>query len=139
MTNEFRIIESPSAAVLGELSKRLSEAGQALGPDEFETFLFADGDPLLAGCAGEIAFRSAHVSQLWVSDELRGQGVGSRLLHAAEAHARRKACDRIHLETRSEGARRLYERLGFRVFGTLENYAGDQALYYLEKAITAEA
>ena len=32
-----------------------------------------------AGCKGEIAFASAHVSELWVSESHRGQGVGGAL------------------------------------------------------------
>lgn len=67
--------------------------------------------------------------------DLRGQGMGAALLKRAEDHARDQSCIRIHIETRSEGARRLYERVGYSVFGTLPKYEGTQAFYYLEKRL----
>ena len=85
-----------------------------------------EGDGALsAGCKGEITFRSLHVSELWVDARHRGVGLGSGLLEETEKLAREKDCVRVHLETRSERARVLYERLGYRVFGTLPDYNGD--------------
>ena len=121
-----------------ELHDRLVEADQTLRDSEMPSFLLSvtgeDGE-LTAGCKGEIAFASAHVSELWVSEDHRGQGLGSALLDEAEQMARAKGCNRIHLETRNEGARRLYERVGYHVFGTLPDYFSTQAFYYLEKPL----
>ncbi len=130
---------TPAPAILSDaLHGKLAETGQALLEDEVETFLFAvrDGDgELIAGCKGEIAFKSAHLAEIWVADTRRGNGIGGQLLAAAEQLARERGCDRIHLETRSERARALYEKVGYRVFGKLPNYDGDQTFYYLEKAL----
>ncbi|MDJ0896987.1 MAG: N-acetyltransferase [Alphaproteobacteria bacterium] len=121
-----------------ELHTKLAQAGQALLEEDVETFLFSvrdsDGE-LTAGCKGEIAFKSAHVSEIWVDETQRGNGIGGQLLAAAESLAHKKGCERIHLETRSERARALYEKAGYRVFGRLPNFAGDQTFYYLEKAL----
>ncbi len=121
-----------------ELHARLAEAGQALRDGEFETFVFfvddTDGN-MTAGCKGEIAFRSAHVSELWVDERHRGKGLGSKLLGKVETHAVKQNCSRIHLETRSKSARALYERLGFHVFGKLADYDGNTPFYYLEKPL----
>jgi len=142
LTNEstmkiLRHVPAPTR-VVRELHDRLAEAGQTLRDDEMPSFLLhiaAENGELTAGCKGEIAFASAHVSELWVAESHRGQGVGSALLAAAEQLARDEGCHRIHLETRNEGARRLYERTGYRVFGTLPEYAGTQSFYYLEKSL----
>ena len=125
-------------ALLDAIHDRLAEAGQSLTDAEMPRFTLAahrDGR-LVAGGTGEIAFRSLHLSELWVDESLRGQGMGSRLIERAEALAAERGCDRVHLETRSEAARRLYERLGYRVFGQLDGYAPDGTpLYYLEKRV----
>ena len=90
---------------------------------------------LIAGCKGEIAFKSACISELRVAEIHRGKGVGSSLLAEAEYLAQDKGRHRIYLETRNEGARRLYERTGYHVIGTFANYVGTQSFYYLEKSL----
>ena len=121
------------------LHDRLAASGQALREGEYETILLSvtnsDGERT-AGCKGEICFTSAHISELWEAERHRGAGLGSRLLIRAEEVARDKACNRIHLETRNEAARRLYEKLGYTVFGQLPNYAASVPLYYLQKDLT---
>lgn len=116
----------------------LAQSGQTLREEEYETFLLSVSDDegkLTAGCKGEVTFRSLHVSELWVDSQHRGGGLGSTLLARAEDLAKEKGCFRVHLETRNEQARVLYERLGYRVFGQLPDYNGDQAFYYLEKRL----
>jgi len=127
------------ASLIAAIHERLAEAGQALREDEMRPFAFSvrgSSGRLIAGCKGEIAFRSVHVSEIWVSESDRGNGLGGRLLDAAEDLARECGCIRIHLETRNERARRLYERLGFQVFGELPEYEGTNSFYYLEKRLT---
>jgi putative acetyltransferase len=57
----------------------------------------------------------AELHRLYVRPDLRGKGVGSRLVHRAEAHARSKGASRIILwsDTRFTTAHRLYRRLGY--------------------------
>ncbi len=60
------------------------------------------------------------VEDLWVAEALRGQGVGSRLLRAAEELAQARGCPWIGLSVGvvpPSPARRLYERLGYRDAG----------------------
>ena len=135
---DIRLLSPAPNAIVRELHERLADAGQALRDDQLETFVLViddDNGEMSAGCKGEIAFRSAHISELWVDDQCRGQGFGRKLLDYAEANAVKQGCTRIHLETRSEAARSLYERLGYRVFGQLEGYDGNVPFYYLEKRI----
>lgn len=54
---------------------------------------------------------------------LRGAGIGSRLIAACEDEMRRRgiAVSEIGVEDENEAARRLYERLGYRVTGLEES------------------
>lgn len=56
-----------------------------------------------------------NIHDLTVHRDFRGQGLGTRLLEAAEREAQRLGCCKITLEVQHENvnARRLYERVGF--------------------------
>ncbi len=71
--------------------------------------------------------------QLWTAEEVRGNGLGRRLMRAAEAEARARGCRHAHLDTFSFQALGFYERLGYRVFGQLEDYPAGHTRYFLEK------
>ncbi|QUJ77201.1 GNAT family N-acetyltransferase [Sulfitobacter albidus] len=136
---EIQIQSPPDKATADALHQRLREAGQTATQEELVEFLLSihnDAGALIAGCKGELCFGAAHISELWVDAALRGQGTGRRLLMQAEDHACSEGCTRIHIETRAEGARRLYEACGYRVFGQLPRYKGEDTLYYLEKSLT---
>ncbi|MEN0041394.1 MAG: GNAT family N-acetyltransferase [Pseudomonadota bacterium] len=123
---------------IAELHQNLADAGQALRKDECDVFLLSvvsSEGTMTAGCKGEVAFKSAHISELWVDQRHRGEGLGSELIRSAEKHAIEKGCIRLHLETRNEKARELYERLGYSVFGSLPNYEAENTFYYLEKRL----
>ena len=61
----------------------------------------------------------AKVVGMYVAPEATGQGVGARLLQALLAQARAEGLESLVLTVTesNEGARRLYERNGFRSFG----------------------
>ena len=62
----------------------------------------------------------AAVVGMYVEAEKAGRGIGTALMEALVAHARRERIERLVLTvTEGDGpARRLYERVGFRAFGT---------------------
>src|SRR5690606_20358351 len=73
--------------------------------------------------AREVRVKLAHKGSIWrtfVRKEFRGQGVGTKLLQTAIAHARDLSdleVIRLCVSDRSPDARKLYERHGFRVWG----------------------
>ncbi len=78
-----------------------------------------------------------HVEMLAIPDALRGQGLGSRLMAAAEAEALARGCDAAWLDTFQ--ARGFYEKLGYRVFGTLDHYPRGHQRFFLTKPLTPSA
>jgi len=75
-------------------------------------------------CAFWLVFDEIHINNLAMRPRFRGHGFGTALLHHILAEARVLGARRATLEVRAsnEGARRLYERLGFYVAGTRRNY-----------------
>lgn len=92
---------------------------------------------LLGGLFGAIWGGWLHITFLWVSESVRGQDWGSRLMAEAEAHAIEKGCVGATLETFSFQARPFYERLGYEVFGMIEDYPPAHAKYFLKKRLSA--
>ena len=78
----------------------------------------------------------ASPAEAWVSDEARGGGHGSKLMHAAEELARSRNCIGVYLSTFEFQARPFYEKLGYSVFGTLEGYPPGYSQHYLVKRLT---
>jgi|WetSurMetagenome_2_1015567.scaffolds.fasta_scaffold583150_2 GNAT superfamily N-acetyltransferase len=75
------------------------------------------------------------VDSFWVEEALRGKGVGKRLMSLAENNALQMGCKYAHLETFTFEARPFYEKLGYEVFGTLEDYPPGQTKYFLKKKL----
>jgi len=65
---------------------------------------------------------AAHVIQMWVAPEARGQGCGARLIESIVDWAREAAVRSVHLRVTcgDTAAQRLYRRLGFRPAGEQE-------------------
>jgi GNAT superfamily N-acetyltransferase len=91
---------------------------------------------IVAGLAGETYCGWLFVKYLWVSDGLRGRGVGRELMAQAEVLARERGCHSAHLETFSFQARGFYEKLGYKEFGRLD-YPPDHHKHFLRKQLTA--
>jgi GNAT superfamily N-acetyltransferase len=61
---------------------------------------------------------------LWLEDHLRGHGIGSAILQAAEDAATRNGCEFATLDTMSFQAPTFYEKRGYARVGTVEGYPG---------------
>jgi GNAT superfamily N-acetyltransferase len=88
---------------------------------------------VVGGAMARVNWNWLHVALLWVSEELRGSGVGALLLAAIEDEGRARGCTRAHLDTFSYQARPFYEKHGWRVFATLDDYPPGHERFFLCK------
>lgn len=100
-------------------------------------FLQNDDGEIVGGALGNIWGDWYFLDVLWVDRPLRGQDNGGRMLAAAEQHAIARGCKGAHLDTASFQARPFYEKLGYTVFGTLEDHPVGHAHYLLSKRLAA--
>jgi GNAT superfamily N-acetyltransferase len=72
---------------------------------------------------------------LWVDADLRKHSYGAQLLAAAEDEARRYGCRNVHVSTHSFQARPFYERYGYQVIATMDDFPLGHAHYHLRKSL----
>ena len=98
-------------------------------------FLKSSRGEWLGGLLGSIWGGWLHVTHLWVAAPVPRRGNGTRLLAAAEVYAVERGCTDAFLDTFSFQARPFYEKLGYHVFGTLENHPAGHQHYFMTKKL----
>ena len=77
---------------------------------------------IVAAISGHTWGGCCEIGRLWVHESMRGTGIGTALMQAAEREAVRRGCHQIVLSTHSFQAPRFYEKLGFRRLAAIPNY-----------------
>jgi len=96
-------------------------------------FLRNEQHQVMGGAYGWANFGWLHIRVLWLREDQRQRGWGTRLVQATEAEAIKRGCRHSYLETFSFQALGFYQKNGYRVFGELEKVAGDHKWYFLKK------
>ncbi len=99
----------------------------------FALMLHDADDALVGGLSAWLYWDWMFVAALWVDGARRGQGAGRALLAAAERHAAASGCHSVWLDTFQAAG--FYEKLGYSVFGALEDYPDGQTRAFLRKRL----
>jgi GNAT superfamily N-acetyltransferase len=98
-------------------------------------FLRDAQDRIVGGIDGLVFGGWIYIKLLWVDAALRGAGHGTKLLRRAEEEAIRLGCTNAHLDTYSFEARPFYEKNGYEVFATLDNFPPGHEKHFLRKRL----
>ena len=104
----------------------------ALG-DEVDLAIFVRdaAGTVVAGISGWTWGDCCELQSLWVAPSLRGRGLATRLLAAAEAEAAARGCSQTVHFTYDFQARALYEHNGYELVGRVEDFpSGTDVLWY---------
>jgi len=139
----FDVVFSPPADATRSIERGLHEYNRAcLGEDviydydEVVVLGRAAGDQVVGGVYGELSWGWLYVKTLWVAQEHRHRGMGTRLLAEIEKAALSKGFEHAHLETTDFQALELYLENGYELFGQLEGKPAGHTLYYLKKDLS---
>ena len=141
MGYEISFEESASEEELQVLSDGLMEYNRSrVGgrPKEPLTFFLRDGEGrIVGGVHGNYSSSSGwlYVAALWVSEGARGGGHGWRLMERVEREAAERGCANSYLDTFSFQAPGFYRKLGYVVFGELEDFPEGHSRIFLRKRL----
>lgn len=141
MNDGIVLTDAPDPAARDAILRNLiafntSKAG-APGPHTLALLLHDRTGAVTGGLWGRTAWGWLFVELLYIPEERRGEGLGTTLIRRAEDEAWRRGCRHAWLDTFSFQARGFYEKLGYRVFGSLENYPVGHSRFFLTKALSA--
>lgn len=76
-----------------------------------------------------------YIDVLWVKEEHRKKGLGSKILNEIEKVAKDKGCYLIHLDTFDFQAKDFYLKHGYDIFGILDECPQKHKRYFMKKFI----
>jgi len=89
----------------------------------------------VGGLYGRSEFGLVYVAWLFLPEDLRRAGIGSRVLAMAEEEGRRRGCTRIALTTLSIEAPGFYKKQGYEVAATIDCDPPGLTRYYMVKRL----
>ena len=137
--NEPVVTTEPHPADLARMAERIYEFNvAATGIDdgtEWAAFVRDDLGRIVAGITGTLWGGAAEVHVVWVAEERHRQGLGTRLLAAAEDHLRRHGGRHVFLSTHTFQAAPFYERHGYERTGIWDDYPRGHGEVFLHKEL----
>lgn len=137
---EIEKLFSPNEKDLARLNSKFWNFVSAKYPDlpaesEDKKFLFSvsDGSQFIGGISGNVYWNGLEIDTLWVDENYRGKGLGVKLLKEAEKFAVDNGAVISFLKT--VDANSFYEKLGYQVYGELEDRPIGTVLYHMKKRL----
>ncbi len=89
----------------------------------------------VGGLQASVVWSYCVLELLWLSEETRGQGVGSQLIEQLVVFAKEKQLTQIRTETLDFQAKPFYEKQGFKVYGEIDDSPKGHKTYFLVKVL----
>ena len=127
-------IESQKSQVIGDLIRSYNRSKREAAESEpLNLYVEDDSGELMAGLVAETFGNWLEIEYLFVKEELRGQGVGSKLLQQAETEAKNRNCRFAFVNTYQFQAPDFYKMHGYKEVFRLQDYPYIGQRYYYQK------
>lgn len=133
---KLNTILNPSHQEKDEVISGLWNHNSNFHPVEIKEFLinFTDEKGVVkGGLIAQTWWNMLEVKYLWIDEHYRGKGLGKEMMLRAEAEAKKDDCHKAYVDTFDFQAKGFYEKLGYKVWGTLDGFAGKFERIYLQK------
>lgn len=140
MSHRVAVVPDPPRELVNRVAHRLRDWNEARAPALEAERVFAIAairGALLGGAVAWVYGGWAELDVLWVEEQARGRGVGSDLMAAIEDEARKRGCVGLHTDTFTFQALPFYLKLGYEIFGRIEDFSDGNTRYYLKKRLDA--
>ncbi len=129
--------KAPTSDDADFVNSKLEEYTNSFLKDDYEEFSIVIKNEIglvIAGITGFTVWERAGVNTLWVAESHRGNGVGTKLLAQFEKKASERGSRQIETNSMSFQGIGFFEKNGYKVFGTLDNYpAGHYCNFYTKE------
>jgi GNAT superfamily N-acetyltransferase len=136
----IEVIENPDSELIAFLDEKIAEFNWARWEvserKAIAVKLNDENGLVIAGAAGRTFGDWLMINTLWVCETLRGQQVGSKILHQIEQAALARGCDKALLDTLNFQAMPFYEKHGYQVQWTQQGYPKTGCKYYMVKQLS---
>ena len=127
-------IESQKSQVIGDLIRSYNRSKREVAESEpLNLYVEDDSGELMAGLVAETFGNWLEIEYLFVKEDLRGQGIGSKLLQQAESEAKKRNCRYVFVNTYQFQAPAFYQKQGYKEVFTLKDYPYDGQRHYYQK------
>lgn len=99
----------------------------------FSIFVKDQINTVLGGIIVSFLWNGMEIQSLWIDESVRKQNWGSKLVQAVEEEAVKRGCAIAYTNTFSWQAGDFYTKLGYSIYGTLEDFPKGSSLFYLRK------
>ena len=126
--------ESHKAQEIGNLIRTYNRSKREEAASEpLNLYLEDEKGNLMAGLVAETFGNWLEIEYLFVTEELRGQGIGSKLLEQAENEAKKRNCQFAFVNTYQFQAPDFYKRHGYKEVFALQDYPYTGKRFYYQK------
>ena len=127
-------IESQKSQVIGDLIRSYNRSKRESSESEpLNLYVEDDSGELMAGLVAETFGNWLEIEYLFVKEDLRGQGIGSKLLQQAESEAKKRNCRYVFVNTYQFQAPAFYQKHGYKEVFTLKDYPYTGQRHYYQK------
>lgn len=110
-----------------------AQQGHQRASEVVNIFLKDNEKKMRGGVIVTILWNGMEINSLWVDEPWRGQGWGRRLVEAAENEGRKRGCTFAYTNTFTWQAPGFYEKLGYKIYGKLDDFPPGNTLTYYTK------
>jgi GNAT superfamily N-acetyltransferase len=135
----IEVLEDPEQELIDYLDKKIADFNWANWEVSERTPLAVqvknESGEVIAGAAARSFGDWLLLDTLWVSDELRGQSVGSKILKEIEVAGKNRGCTKCLLDTLDFQAMPFYEKHGYKTEWVQQGYPKTGCKYFMVKVL----
>ena len=127
-------IESQKSKIIGDLIRSYNRSKREVAESEpLNLYVEDEHGEIMAGLVAETFGNWLEIEYLFVKEDLRGQGIGSQLLHQAESEAKMRNCRFAFVNTYQFQAPAFYQKHGYQEVFILKDYPYTGQRHYYQK------
>ena len=126
--------ESQKSQIIGDLIRSYNRSKREVAESEpLNLYVEDEHGEIMAGLVAETFGNWLEIEYLFVKEDIRGQGIGSQLLHQAESEAKMRNCRFAFVNTYQFQAPVFYQKQGYKEVFILKDYPYTGQRHYYQK------